>query len=53
MKIIINSNYNLPLKNELAMHGVVLITKSVFYYNKKFYPKVFLDECFYKLVKYV
>ena len=37
----INSNDNLPVKKELEMHGAVLITKSAFYHNDKFYSQVF------------
>ena len=51
MQIIFNSNNNLPLKQELEILDVVTIIRSVFFYNNKYYPQVFLDECLYKLAE--
>ena len=43
-KIWLHSDNNLPLKEELEMHGVVIIV--FFFYDKnKHYPQVFLNEC--------
>ena len=45
MKIRFNSDDNLPLKQELQMHNVVITIRSVFLDNNKHYPQVFLGKC--------
>ena len=46
MKIQFNSDDNLPLNIMLKLHMLTVIIRSVFEENGKYYPKVFLDECF-------
>ena len=49
MKIKLNSYDDLPLKNTLEVHNMVIVLRSVFHENNKFYLQVFLDEYLYKL----
>ena len=49
MKIKFNSDDNLPLNKLLKLHNMTIIIRSVFKEDGKFYPQVFLDECFYEL----
>lgn len=41
MKIRFNSGDNLPIKQEIQMHNVVMIIRFVFYDKKKYYPQVY------------
>ena len=41
MKIRYNSGDNLPIKQEIQMHNVVMIIRFVFYDKKKYYPQVY------------
>ena len=45
MKIIFNSDDNLPLKKVLKIHILTVIVKCVFKKNGKSYLQVFLDDC--------
>ena len=47
MKIIFKSNYNFPLNKILNIPLCVIIVKSFFRENDKYYPQAFLKECFY------
>ena len=49
MKIKFNSDDNLPLNKILKIHNMTIVIRSVFQENRKYYPQVFLDECFYEL----
>ena len=48
MKIKFNSGDNLPLKKTLKFHNMKLVIRSGFEEHGKFYPQVYLDECFYE-----
>ena len=43
MKINIDSNDNLPLNKVLKFHAVIIIIRSVFERDGKYYPQIFLD----------
>ena len=47
MKIRFESDDNLPLNKTLKLH--MLIVKSVFEEDGKYYQQVFLGECFYEV----
>ena len=49
MKIKFNSDDNLPLNKLLKLHNMTIIIRSVFKEDGKFYPQVFLYECFCEL----
>ena len=48
MKIKLNSGDNLPLKQTLELHNMVIVVRSVSQEDNEFYPQVFLDECLYR-----
>ena len=48
MKIKFKSDYDLPLGKTLNIPVCVIIVRSVFQENNKYYPQVFLKECFYE-----
>ena len=47
MKIKFNSDGNLSLKKRLKLYSMVVV-RSVFHENNKYYSKIYLDECLYK-----
>ena len=49
MKIKFNSDDNLHLNKTLKLHNMTIIVRSVFEKDCKYYPQVFLDECFHEL----
>ena len=49
MRIKFKSNDNLPTDNTANMYGVIIIIRSVFAQNGKFYPQLFLDDALYEL----
>ena len=49
MKIKFISDDNLPLNKMLKLHMLTVIVRSVFEEDDKYYPRAFLDECFYKV----
>ena len=49
MKIKFNSDDDLPLNKTIEIRNVIIVARAVFNENNKYYPQVFLDECFYKL----
>ena len=51
MEIKVNPDYDLPLTKMLELHSMIIIVRSFFHEGGKHYPQVFLDNCFYKLVK--
>ena len=44
MKIKINSDDNLPLNKVLKFHALMIIIKSIFERDGKYYPQIFLDD---------
>ena len=48
IKIKLESNDNLPTDN-VSMHQVAIIIRSVFAQNSKFYTQLFLDDALYEL----
>ena len=44
MKIKFNSDDKLPLNKALKFHSVVIIIRSVFERDGKYYPEIFLDD---------
>ena len=46
MKTKFNSNDDLPLNKQLKFLSVTIIVRSVFEEIDKYYPQIFLDECF-------
>ena len=49
MKIKFDSDDNLPLNKTIEIYNVTIVVRAIFYENNKYYPRVFLDECVYKL----
>ena len=49
MNIKFNSDENLPLNKTLNLHMLTVIVRSVFDKDGKYYPQIFLCECFYEL----
>ena len=49
MKIKFDSDGNLPLNETIVIPIVTIVVRAVFHQNNKNYPKVFLDECLYKI----
>ena len=49
MKIKFNSDDDLPLKKTVKLQNMVIVVRSVFHEDDKYYPQFFLNECFYKL----
>ena len=50
MKIRFNSDTDLPLK-ELKIYDIVIVIRSVFNDNNKYYPQILLDKFLYKLTE--
>ena len=44
MKIKFDSDDNLPLNKVLRFHAVIIIIRSVFERDGKYYPQIFLDD---------
>ena len=49
MKVKFNSEDEQPLNKTIEILSMIIFVRDVFYKNNKYYPKVFLDECLYKL----
>ena len=49
MKIKFNSDDGFPPNKTLEIYSMIIVVRTVFHENKKYYPQVFLDECLYKL----
>ena len=49
MKIKSISDDELPLNKTIEIPSMIIVVTALFYENNKYYPQVFLDECFYKL----
>ena len=48
-----NLDDNLPLKKTLELRNMVIVFRSVFHEDHKYYPKVFIDECLYNYKRYI
>ena len=51
MKIKFYSYDSLPLNKTIEIPIVTIVIRAVSHENNKYYPKVFLDECLYKISK--
>lgn len=51
MEIGINSDNNLVLAKNLGIQDVVIVIRSAFNDNYKYYHQVFSDGCLYKLIE--
>ena len=49
MKIKFDTVDNLPLNKPLKLCMLTIIVRSIFEEDGKFYPQVYLNECFYEL----
>ena len=49
MKIKFNSDDDLPLDKPLKFPVMTMVVRSVFEKYGKFYPQIYLDECFHEL----
>ena len=49
MKIKFNSDDELPLNKTIEIPSMTIVVRAIFHENNKYYPKVFLDECLYKI----
>ena len=49
MKIKFNSDDNLLLNKTLKLHDMTIVIRYVFEEHGKFYPQLYLGECFYEL----
>ena len=49
MKIKFNSDDDLALAEILSLHNMIIVDRSVFQEDRKYYPQVFSDECLYEL----
>ena len=49
MKIKFGSDNDLPLNKQLKFSTMIIVVRSVFEYDGKYYPQFYLDECLYKL----
>ena len=50
IKIIFNSDDDLPLNKQLKFHNMTTTIRSVFEEDGQFYPQVFLDDALYELI---
>ena len=48
IKIKFNADNDLFLRKTLELYNMVIVVKSVFHEDNKYYPHVFLGECLYK-----
>ena len=49
MKIKFTSDNYLLLKKTIELHDMIVVVRSVFHENNKYYLQVLLDECLHKL----
>ena len=49
MKIKFDSDDNLPLNKILKFCVLTIIIKNIFEKDGKYYPQIFLDDCFYEV----
>ena len=48
LKIKFNSDDDLSLKKTLKLYDMLIVVRSVFHEDNKFYQRVFLEECLYR-----
>ena len=48
MKIKFNTDDNLPLNKPLKLHLLAIIVRCIFEEDGKFYPQLYLDDCFHE-----
>ena len=49
MKIKFGSDENLTLNKMRKISIMAIVVRAIFYENNKYYRKIFLDECLYKI----
>ena len=49
MEIKFNLDDMLPLNKTIEIPSMSIVVRAIFLENSKYYPKVFLDECLYKI----
>ena len=49
MKIKFNTVDNLPLNKSLKLHLLTIIVRRIFEEDGKFYPQLYLYDCFFEL----
>ena len=49
MKIKFDSDDNLPLNKTRKLYDMIIVIRSIFEENGKFYPQIYLYECLYEL----
>ena len=49
MRIIFDSDDDLPLNKILKLHMLTIIARSVYEEDGKYYPQVFLDDCLHEV----
>ena len=49
MKIVFDSDDNLPLNKTIEIPIVKIVVRAVFHENNKYHPQVVSDECLYKI----
>ena len=49
LKIKFNSDDNLSLNKILELHNMTIVIRSIFQEDGKYYPQIFIDECFCEL----
>ena len=49
MKMRSNSDEELPLKKMVTLHNMIIVVKSIFHEDSKYYQQVYLYEYLYKL----
>ena len=49
MKLWFDSDEDLLLNKTIKISSMIIVVRAIFHENNKYYPRVFLDECLYKL----
>ena len=49
VKIGVNTDDNVPWNKKLKFPSLTIIIRCIFENDKKLYPQIYLDECFYEL----
>ena len=49
MKIIFNSDDDIPLNKVLNFPTITVMIRNIFEKDGKYYPQIFLDECLYEV----
>ena len=48
MKIKFSSDDELPLNKTIEIPSMIMVVRAIFLENNRYYPQVFLDECYHK-----